>query len=103
MVIDANSLTEAGYVSEVAEGIVNKLFDSVYSVYYEGHSNIQECIRKTKYKKYTTEINFGSRDVSVKGVQKNLLRFIEETDIQICPCNKKNPHQEPITVDTRTY
>jgi ATP-dependent Clp protease ATP-binding subunit ClpX len=39
-----------------------------------------------------------SRDVSGKGVQQNLLKIIEGTDVQIS--NKKNPHQEQIIINT---
>lgn len=106
VIIDANSLTEAGYVGEDVEGIVTKLFNSVY---YEGHPNIQECIRKTKYgfifideidKKYASDSAIASRDVSGKGVQQNLLKIIEGTEVQIN--NKKNPHQDPIVINTNS-
>lgn len=106
IIVDANSLTEAGYVGEDVEGIISKLFNSVY---YEGHPNLQECMRKTKYgfifideidKKYATEGTMANRDVSGRGVQQNFLKIIEGTDINVFPGNKKNPHQEPITINT---
>jgi ATP-dependent Clp protease ATP-binding subunit ClpX len=106
VIIDANSLTETGYVGEDVEGIVTKLFNSVY---YEGHPNINECIRKTKYgfifideidKKYASEGAVTNRDVSGKGVQQNLLKIIEGTEVQIN--NKKNPHQDPIIINTNS-
>jgi ATP-dependent Clp protease ATP-binding subunit ClpX len=106
VIIDANSLTEAGYVGEDVEGIITKLFNSVY---YDGHPNINECIRKTKYgfifideidKKYASEGAITNRDVSGKGVQQNLLKIIEGTEVQIN--NKKNPHQDPIIINTNS-
>lgn len=106
VIIDANSLTEAGYVGEDVEGIITKLFNSVY---YEGHPNLQECIRKTKYgfifideidKKYASDSTIANRDVSGKGVQQNLLKIIEGTEVQIN--NKKNPHQDPIIINTNS-
>lgn len=104
VIVDANSLTETGYVGEDVEGIITKLFNSVY---YEGHPNIQECIRQTQYgfifideidKKYAVDSAMTNRDVSGRGVQQNLLKIIEGTDVQIG--NKKNPHQDPITINT---
>lgn len=102
VIIDANSLTEAGYVGEDADGIVKKLFFSVYS---EGQ-NLQECINKTEFgvicideidKKYSMD-SMTNRDVSGKGVQQNLLRIIEGTDVQISLDSKKS--NETITINT---
>jgi ATP-dependent Clp protease ATP-binding subunit ClpX len=102
IIIDANTLTETGYVGEDVESIVTKLFNSVYD-----GNNVQEAIRKTKYgfifideidKKYSSDGATSNRDVSGKGVQQNLLKLIEGTEVQIN--NKKNSHQEPIIINT---
>lgn len=106
IIVDANSLTEAGYVGEDVEGIITKLFNSTYM---ESNPNLQESIRKTKYgfifideidKKYAADGAIANRDISGKGVQQNLLKIIEGTDVQVQPGSKKNPHQEPIVINT---
>jgi ATP-dependent Clp protease ATP-binding subunit ClpX len=104
IIIDANTLTETGYVGEDVESIITKLFNSVYD-----GNNLQEAIRKTKYgfifideidKKYSSDGAVTNRDISGKGVQQNLLKLMEGTEVQIN--NKKNPHQEPIIINTNS-
>lgn len=103
VIIDANGLTEAGYVGDDAESIVKKLFLSIYN---EG-DNIQECVQRVENgiicideidKKHSVE-GPHNRDVSGKGVQQNLLRIIEGTDIHITLDHKK--YQEPIVINTK--
>jgi len=101
-VVDATSLTEAGYVGEDSESILQNLLSAADNNAHKAAKGIVYLDEIDKIAKKGGTLN-SSRDVSGEGVQQSLLKLIEGSIVAVSPRGAKKYGQpdQVIHLDTK--
>jgi ATP-dependent Clp protease ATP-binding subunit ClpX len=94
VIVDATSLTQAGYIGDDVETILVRLLDVADGNIKQAESGI---IYIDEIDKISRVVDNSNRDASGEGVQQALLKLVEGTTIKIPDSKKEN---ETITINT---
>lgn len=98
-IADATTLTEAGYVGEDVESVIERLLNQCnwdISMVEKGIVFIDEIDKKAR----SSESNMSTKDISGEGVQQALLRLIEGTLVKVPLSNPSGRKNDFVEVDT---
>ena len=98
-IADATTLTEAGYVGEDVESVIERLLNQCnwdISMAEKGIVFIDEIDKKAR----SSESNTNTKDISGEGVQQALLRLIEGTLVKVPLSNPTARRNDFVEVDT---
>ena len=100
-IVDATSLTEAGYVGDDVETVVGRLVEAAGNNIQKAHTGIVYIDEIDKITRKSGVSSSITRDVSGEGVQQALLKIIEGTKCSVpVGANRKHPNAEKVDVDT---
>ena len=100
VIADATSLTEAGYVGDDVESLINRLFAAAGGDVAKTQRGIVFIDEIDKISRRSESASI-TRDVSGEGVQQALLKLVEGTKCRITPQGgRKHPAGDTIEIDT---
>ena len=100
-IVDATSLTEAGYVGEDVESILAKLIKNSNMDINKAEKGIIYIDEIDKICRRNIEGRSNSRDVSGEGVQQALLKIIEGSEVEVPIDSNRGFQSKKLTLNTK--
>lgn len=100
VIADATTLTQAGYVGDDVDTILQRLLDAA-----EGNVGLAEWgivyLDEVDKLARAGESSHGTRDVSGEGVQQALLKLVEGAEVKLSDKSRRKDGGESVVIDTR--